>query len=90
MERAFGFSQWLPTATDPKLLRKVEMGKAIAEDIIDNYKDYGLKKEPTPGKAAQLAKEKVEEKLAVKPATPSSAQAEKEMSILDLLKRKLK
>ena len=84
VERAYGFSQFLPTAQDPKLLQKVNEGKARVEDIIDNYKDYGLTKEPTPGKAAEMAKTMIDNKYNKKPAAPA-VEDNKTKSIRELL-----
>ena len=67
VERIYGYSQFLPTAQDPKLIEKVGKGKALVEDIMDNPEGYGLKKEPTPGKAADMAKTMIESQYNKKP-----------------------
>jgi hypothetical protein len=93
VERAYGYSQFLPTAQDPQLIEKVGKGKALVEDIIDNFKEYGLPKEPTPGKAAEISKRIIEKQYGAS-TTPGAApvvptdQAKKEMEILGLLRPK--
>jgi hypothetical protein len=93
VERAYGYSQFLPTAQDPQLIEKVGKGKALVEDIIDNFKEYGLPKEPTPGKAAEISKRIIEKQYAAPPASGAAPvvptdQAKKEMEILGLLRPK--
>ena len=60
VEKAYGYNQFLPTAQDPLLIEKVGKGKMMVEDIIDNYKYYGMSKEPKPGAAADKAKQLVD------------------------------
>lgn len=84
VERAYGYSQFLPTAQDPQLIEKVGKSKALVEDIIEHYKDYGFKKEPTPGQAAIRAKDEIEA-LYKKKNNPPKGEDTKTKTILELL-----
>ena len=84
VERAYGYSQFLPTAQDPQLIEKVGKSKALVEDIIEHYKDYGFKKEPTPGQAAIRAKDEIEA-LYKKKNNPVKSEDTKTKTIRELL-----
>lgn len=84
VERAYGYSQFLPTAQDPQLIEKVGKSKALVEDIIEHYKDYGFKKEPTPGQAAIRAKDEIEA-LYKKKNNPPKVEDTKTKTIRELL-----
>jgi hypothetical protein len=84
VEKSYGYSQFLPTAQDPLLIEKVAKGKMLVEDIIDNWKDHGLSKEPTPGKAAEMAKRSIDKLYNPAPAAIPEAD-KKSQSIRELL-----
>lgn len=79
---AYGMSSFMEQAKEPLIYEKAMKTKSLAEDIVTNYDSYGLAKEPTPAKAAELAKNKVEESYKI-PIAPAADKKEK--SILESL-----
>jgi len=56
VDKSYGIGNFLEQAKEPLIYQKAMQAKAKVEDIIENYGSYGLSKEPTPGKAAEMAK----------------------------------
>jgi hypothetical protein len=80
---AYGISNFLEQAKEPLIYEKAMKAKSLAEDIVINYESYGLAKEPTPAKAAELAKNRTEESYKKQVAAP--AKDKKEESIWQAL-----